>query len=69
MFKGIHVVQKCKHPFSRLVVEKEHTEESIDSDFNDITYYLYCTKCRTSLNLSHAKLKHGVENFLASNKY
>jgi hypothetical protein len=47
---------KCKHPYDYLLVQKEHTVTEEDDHYT-ITYHLYCVKCRTELNIVHAKLK------------
>jgi len=55
---------ECNHPFNRLVVEKEHTVENIDADFNRITYHLVCQKCKKLLPLSHAEVIGSTTEFL-----
>lgn len=56
---------KCKHPFWAIAVEKEHTVEINDADFEHIDYHLFCQKCSERLTLKHAKLIGGVDGFLS----
>ena len=55
---------RCKHPFHRLAVEKEHTVTPVDADFNDICYHLFCRACGQKLKLPHAEMIGGVKEFL-----
>jgi len=55
---------KCKHPFSALAVEKEHTTEKEDEDFTRVDYHLFCQDCQEYLTLTHVKLTHGINEFL-----
>ena len=57
---------KCKHPFSQLQVEDDSTKERVDDDFTRVIHHLRCGKCRKSLDLSYAKLTHGVRAFLGT---
>lgn len=59
---------ECQHPFSKLCVEKEHTEKHGDVNYVKITYHLHCIHCGEDLNLSHLKLVGGVKAFLARGK-
>ena len=42
---------KCKHPHASLAVEKEHTIDKIDDDFEGIDYHLFCTACGENLKI------------------
>lgn len=59
---------KCKHPFWAIAVEKQHTTEIKDSDFEYVDYHLLCRKCSERLTLSHAKLIDGVDGYLSRYK-
>lgn len=50
----------CKHPFDKLYVVKEHTEEVVSGGFTKVTYYFYCVKCQTYIAQKHLKTTNGV---------
>jgi hypothetical protein len=58
---------KCKHPFSGLVVEKSHTTEVKDADFEHVDYHLSCISCGEKLTIKHASLIGGVDGFMNRN--
>ena len=50
--------RRCKHPFTALAVEDDHTEYAeADPDFLHINYHLFCRHCGVKLTLGYAKMK------------
>jgi len=62
--KCLEMIFGCTHPMKALRVSKEQTTESTDSDFDKVTYHLFCSKCGKGLKLVHSKTKLGVRAFL-----
>lgn len=56
----------CVHPLQYLVVEKEQTTDTMDKDFEKVTYHLFCNKCRKPVKVVHCKTRHGVDAFLTT---
>ena len=59
---------RCKHPASRLGVQKKETTTRLDDEFDVVTYHLVCRRCGETLELKYAKLIGGVESFLIKDK-
>lgn len=57
---------KCKHPADWLAVVKEHSTKTVDADFVQITYHLFCRKCNVDVNITHSKIRWGVDSFLST---
>jgi hypothetical protein len=55
----------CKHPASELAVNKVHTAEVLDDDFEKITYHLFCLKCSAPVDITYVVCIGGVEKFLS----
>ena len=55
---------KCKHPIEYHHVEKNHTIEVIDEDFEKVRYYLYCVKCEHKFTVGYSRCIGGVDKFL-----
>ena len=58
---------KCSHPFGYLVVEKIHTIKPLDSEFDQVTYYFYCCRCRERMQNTFVHLPDGVSAFMKAN--
>ena len=54
---------QCKHPFSRICVERDATKEIID-EFTHTTYHLYCLKCCSNISLTYAGNNITLEEYL-----
>jgi Fe2+ or Zn2+ uptake regulation protein len=55
---------KCNHPISELMVKKDQTVEQQDADFDHVTYHFVCMKCGKDVNITYAKLRGDVVEFL-----
>ena len=55
---------KCNHPANWLMVEKDQTVESLDDDFESITFHLRCIKCSEKVDINYAKMIGGVDAFI-----
>jgi hypothetical protein len=54
----------CKHPVSGLIVATAATVESVDADFEKVTYHFLCLRCGGRPTVSHAAMRGGVDQFL-----
>jgi len=48
---------RCRHPADLLIVEKEHTVEPLDADFDLIVYHCCCLGCGALVTIRHAKFE------------
>lgn len=54
----------CKHPASRLHVQKDETVVDSPDDpqnYEHVTYHLYCLRCNAPVEIGYARIKGGVE--------
>ena len=55
---------RCKHPLSKLVVERPETRTQKDEDFDRVEYHFVCRGCGESVSLRYVSMRGGVEGFL-----